>query len=585
MSRILRHRGPDARGFFRDESTSLTLAHRRLSILDLEGGTQPMATVDRSLTVVFNGEIFNAPLLRTQLENRGHTFISNNADAEVLLHFYRERGVGMLTALRGMFAFALYDAEQKLIFCARDRLGIKPFYWARQKNRFAFASELKALIALPWVSRQIDEESLYHYIGLQFVPAPKTIFSAVKKLPKGHYLIYDLATNDIHVSEYWNLRFQPEQQSLDKWKRLIRAKIENAVNAWSLSDVPIACSLSGGLDSSSVVGLLAGTGKAVHTYSLGFKNAGGKYLDELLLAEQVARKWQTDHHEIIIDADRFLTDLPRMVYHLDEPFAGGLPSWYVFEQIGRDCKVAMTGIGGDELFGNYAKWRRFEKGTVYLERMERLELKHWAAKARRRHAELYPFGHYYYRYFSDAAKNEILFAHPPDGAPTEALLQQLRDSSHAGTYRDAVAYVDFQLQLPEEFLLVADRFAMAHAVEARVPLLDHELVALVFSIPSEIRTGDDPKYLLKAAMRDLLPAQLLNAPKRGFVLPLTSWTRSVLSGQIEETLSPAVLRDQGIFSEKAYYRIVKPHLMGEADYTQQVWTLFMFQLWYKEFAR
>lgn len=588
MSRALAHRGPDGEGLVhipaRDGAAAVTLGHRRLSILDVANGAQPMRSPEDGLTIVFNGEIFNAPELRRKLESRGKRFCTANSDTEVLLKLYAEKGVDMLADLRGMFAFAIHDQRRERLFCARDRVGIKPFYYAEKDDRFAFASELKAFKSLPWVGRELDPESLYHYLSLQFVPAPGSIFKDVRKLPKGHWLIRDLRRGTTTKGQWWNLTIRPEERSREEWISLLRSALEEAVATWSLSDVPVACSLSGGLDS-SIITVLAARGKATtQAFSLGFSCSEGAWLDELPLARLLAEKHHFPLHEFNAHSSRLLADLPRMVRSLDEPYAGGLPSWYIYEMVSREAKVVLTGTGGDELFGNYLKWKRFEDGPDGFARVAKSELKGWAEERRKVHAAAYPFGHYYPRYFSDAAKNEILLASPPSPgeAPTEALLQSLWERSGADNPRDAAAWIDFQLQLPEEFLFVADRFAMAHGVEARTPLLDHHLVELVYRIPASLRTGLDPKALMKEVGQDLLPGAFLSAPKRGFILPLTAWTRGELSGLVRELLSPQALSAQSIFAPTVWSEIVEPHLLGLADYTQQLWTLFMFQLWARE---
>ena len=586
MNRIQYHRGPDDTGVFCDPAAKVSLGHRRLSILDLEGGKQPMANEDESLWIVHNGEIYNSPHLREHLVKKGHVFRTANSDTEVLLHLYEENSFDLLEDLNGMFAFVIYDKRRKLLFCARDRIGIKPFYYAHQGDRFAFASELKCLLSLPWISREIDFSSLYHYLSLQFVPAPDTIMRDIKKLPKGHFLVLDLRNKESRVEQFWDLRFDRiKSRSPGEIKEIVLEKMEEAVNRWTLSDVPIACSLSGGLDSSSVVGMMAKSGRnKVRTYSLGFKGEGEEFFDELNLARKVAEKWGTDHHELVMNPDQLLSDLEKMVWHLDEPYAGGLPSWYVFKLIGKDCKVAMTGTGGDELFGNYGKWERYEVGKLRRWWIALRELKSWGSWGFLRDAERYPHGHFYYRYLSDAAKNEVVFGdrYGDRASITEELLEGLWSKSKTESPRNAVAYVDFHLQLPEEFLHMTDRFSMAHSVEARVPFLDHELVELVFTIPPEIRTKRGrPKYLIRDIVKDLLPPELHEAPKRGFILPLPLWTRKELRQSIEEALSPTALTSQGLFSPQVWETIVRPHLSEEKNYTPQVWTLFMFQLWYE----
>jgi asparagine synthase (glutamine-hydrolysing) len=388
------------------------------------------------------------------------------------------------------------------------------------------------------------------------------------------------------VEQFWDLRFDAIRPgAVEDLKKMVLGKMEEAVKRWTLSDVPIACSLSGGLDSSSVVGMMAKSGcDRVRTYSLGFEGKGEEVFSELGLARKVAQKWETEHHELVMNPNQLLSDLGRMVWHLDEPYAGGLPSWYVFKLIGQDCKVAMTGTGGDELFGNYGKWERYEAGTLQRWYVALRELKHWGLRQLFRDAERYPHGHFYYRYLSDAAKNELVLGqgYGDRSSGTEELLEGLWLKAKTQSPRNAVAYVDFHLQLPEEFLLMTDRFSMAHSVEARVPFLDHELVECVYTIPPEIRTRrGDAKYFIREIVKDLLPPELWSAPKRGFVLPLQLWTRQDLKPVIEQVLSPGYLQKQGIFLSRVWERIVKPHLTGARDYTQQVWTLFMFQMWHE----
>ncbi len=592
MCRVLAHRGPDGEGLHEEADGSVSLGHRRLSILDLAGGAQPMHGADGKLSVVFNGEIFNAPELRLELEAAGRRFATRNSDTEVLLHLYALHGPGMLDRLRGMYAFCVLDRPARRLFLARDRAGIKPLYFSRAGGRFAFASELKALLELPWVSRGIRPEALAHYLSLQFVPAPGTILADVDKLRAGHWLSVDVDTLDCRQERFWSLfQHAGDDFDADAWAVRCREALSKAVRRWTLSDVPLACSLSGGLDSSAIVGLLAQDGGgAPDTYSLGFfdtEGAEAAEIDELGLARQVAERWGTDHHEIRMDADELTNDLEAMVWHLDEPYGGGLPSWYVYRLIGRDVKVALTGTGGDELFGNYGKWLRFEAAPDQGLRMALEQTREADAPALRRALERHPHGALWHRYLTDASKARLLSPAvlAACGEHTEALIERLWREADRASARDAVPALDFQLQLPEEFLLVTDRFAMAHGVEARVPFLDEDFVALVSSVPAALRTRpDNLKYLLKRAVADLLPPALLESPKRGFVLPLTAWTRGRLRGRIEAALGPERLERQGLFTRAVWDEVVAPHLSGAQERTQQVWTLFMFQLWFERFV-
>lgn len=589
MKDLLRHRGPDDQSEYWDPHWQVGLAIRRLSILDLAGGKQPMPNEDKSVWVVCNGEIYNSPELRLHLMSRGHQFMTTNSDIEVLVHLYEEKGKEMLKDLNGMFAFVIYDYRNKLLFGARDRMGIKPFYYVHKDGAFAFASELKSLLLLPNISREINFDSLNHYLSLQFVPAPDSIFSDIKKLQAGHCFTYFLERKQLEVERYWRLNFNhTKDRPLVEWRELVYNKLQHAVKRWTLSDVPVACSLSGGLDSSTIAGLLAESGiRHLRTYSLGFGRLEEQSFNELPLARKVAEKWGSDHHEVVIEPSRILDDLNRMVWHLDEPYGGGLPSWYIYEFIGRDCKVAMTGIGGDELFGNYAKWKIFERQSGYRWIKNILQAGRWRSWNELKNGHTFPHGHFYHRYLSDAVKEEVILAKKEQLCElgTEQYLEQMWEQSGNASPRNAVAYIDFNLQLPEEFLLMTDRFSMAHSVEARTPFLDHELVELVFRIPPEVRTRNgDPKYLLKQIIGHLLPEELLSAPKRGFILPLTIWTRKDLRPLIEDWLSPAYLQRQGLFSTRVYDRLVKPHIHKKSDFTHQVWTLLMFQMWYQTFC-
>jgi len=613
---LVAHRGPDDFGEYHDPEGDVAIAVRRLSILDLAGGHQPMSNQDGTVWIVFNGEIYNSPEIRARLIAKGYRFVTMNSDTEVLLHLYEEKQESMLRDLNGMFAFVVYDRARRLLFGARDRIGIKPLYYSRQPGLFAFGSELKSLLTLPTIKREVHRQSIFHYMTLLHIPGESTIFSDIRRLAPGHWFKFDVATQELTLQSYWRLDVrQAENRSEAEWCALIRHELREAVRRWTLSDVPIACSLSGGIDSSTIVGLLREIGYGrVRTYSLGFTGQGEEGWNELDLARQVAKHWETDHHEIVLQPEELLNDLVQMVWHLDEPYGGGLPSWYVFRLMSSDVKVGLTGTGGDELFGNYGKFLRFEGspvlGTVLnhrglTEAGKRLPWWVWSAwrkaagaipdgllhvQRKQRLIELEqlcraPFGHHYYAiqaYFADRAKRETVFNGACEGLDdTEAYLQRLYDKARATSARDGVAYVDFQTQLSEEYLMMTDRLSMAHSLEARVPFLDHEFVEMIFRIPSSIRTRPgDLKYLLKKAVEDLLPKGILGMRKRGFVIPIRLWLRGPLRPLAIRLLSPERLRRQGIFRPSFYRRYVQPHLEGQRDYTWQVWAALMFQLWH-----
>jgi len=608
MNAAVHHRGPDDVGEYRDPKGQVGLAMHRLSILDLAGGRQPMGNEDGTLWIVHNGEIYNAPDLRSKLEARGHRFATKNSDTEVLLHLYEDKQEEMLGDLNGMFAFVIYDRLQGVLFGARDGVGIKPLYYVHRPPLFGFGSELKSLLQLPWLSRDIDLESLYHYMSLRFIPGTASIFQGVHRVPPAHWFRYSVRTHELEIRPYWRPRFDgQDRRSRGEWPAVIRHELRNAVRRWILSDVPVGVSLSGGLDSSTIVGLLGELGVSpIRTYTLGFTGAGEEEWNELPLARKVAARWGTDHHELVLEPDDLLQDLLRMVWHLDEPYGGGLPSWYVFEFMRDQVKVGLTGTGGDELFGDYGRFARFEavgangsSGTTpwwasawqpiaalvscipdgWLDPRRKQEWIHLPDVWREPFRWSY-FNRYFY--FPDDAKRQLVFVTDTGALPdTSQVLQEYYRASGAAAPRDAISYVGFATQLPEEFLLMTDRFSMAHGLEARVPFLDREFVEFMHQVPAEIRTTPrDLKYLLKGAVGDLLPPDLLTAGKRGFVIPAAQWLRGKLRPLAERLLSADRLERQGIFQPDFYPRYVLPHLEARVDYHAQVWTALMFQLWH-----
>lgn len=622
MNGMIVHRGPDDQGIYSSPAGDVSLAMRRLSILDLAGGHQPMSSQDRSVWIVFNGEIYNAPELRADLESRGHTFVTAHSDTEVLLHLYDEKGERMVDDLNGMFAFVIHDQRRNRLFGARDRMGIKPLYYSIEKGSFVFASELKSLLVSPLArSRTVNRQALSHFMQVLYVPGAEAIIDNVFRVPPGHSFVYDLKHHRFTLSRYWQIdgtRF--EDHDTQEWSERLRSELRAAVRRWTLSDVPIACSLSGGIDSSAIIGLLAEQGfPQVRTYSLGFAGEEEQAWNELHLAREVADRWGTRHHELILNPTDLLNDLVEMVWHLDEPYGGGLPAWYVYREMSKDVKVGLNGMGGDELFGNYEKFRRFEDDPVLHAAVtlrqrsrsgadalalcasplgavsDRLPAS-WPVIGRGRlFSKLSglletPFGSYYRANLDCASdgRTEQFVRCGQDGQggqSTAEYLQQLFDASRTRDLRTGLAAVDFHTQLAEEFLFMTDRFSMAHSIEARTPFLDHRLVELVFRIPPSIRTkSGDPKYLLKRAVSDLLPHALLTARKRGFTIPIGLWLRGALRPLAERLLAPDRLTKQGLLRPEFYHHYVSPHLEGRADFAVHVWAALMFQLWHLVFV-
>ncbi len=571
------HRGPDDSGVYFDRRAGLALAMRRLSILDIAGGQQPMCSADGRYVLVYNGEIYNAQEVRKELEAVGEIFATDHSDTELLLRLLMREGAACLGRLNGMFAFALYDAKRRTVLAARDRFGIKPFYYSIESGCFAFASELKSLIALPFVSREINRQALFDFMSLLYVPGERSILSSVRRLSPGHWLEYRLDDHGLETGRWWEHDYTPDKSVTRKeWVLRIREALTRAVVTWSRADVPIAVSLSGGLDSSAIAGIAAQSGIDIRAYSLGFQGPGEEAWNELPLARKVAEKWGIRHHETILRPEAMIETLPAMVHALAEPYAGGLPSWFVFEGMGGTVKVGLSGTGGDEMFGNYGKWQPLEGGPIakrYFTSPSRVS----PGRFRRNFFERFC-------YFPDADKRAILADACSDCHDTSDILYAHFRAGAAANLRDGVAKLDIGTQLPDEFLMMTDRFSMAHSVEARTPFLDNGLVDLVQRIPACLRTRQgDLKGLLREAVAPLLPPELVTAPKRGFVIPLGPWMRGRLRATVERLLSPDRLRSQGYLMPSFHDLYVRPHLDGAADHTPQVWAALMFQLWHRSF--
>lgn len=581
LNNVQGHRGPDDEGYAFNDRARLALAMRRLSIVDIADGHQPMRDPSGRYTIVFNGEVVNAPSLRMEMEAKGVKFRTDHSDTEAVLNLFITEGPKSVRRLNGMFAFAIHDAEKQELFLARDPIGIKPLFYFQRSGVFAFASELKSLLQLPDVARNLDHQSLHHYLTMQFIPAPRTIYSDIRKLPGGSTMIYRSEERSMHIGRYWQPTFPSGliPRSREEVVPELRTHLEQAVSDWMISDVEVGFSLSGGIDSAALVGLLASkTEHKIKTWTLGFEESNDESaaIDERKLARTVATRWGTDHHEIEIKASSILTDLEDMVEALDEPYAGGLPSWYVFKAMSRDVKVGIVGSGGDELFGNYGKWRVQRPFSLYWMKV----MRHWLINHGLMECIKHPHGAIYSGYFGEREKYAMYTSRCASLESTPSLYEALWRQSGPES-KQAVASIDFQMQLPEEFLMMTDRFSMAWSLEARPPLLDKNLVEYVMSIPPSLRSPDKQlKGLFIDAVRHLLPDELLSAPKKGFVLPLSHWLKNELKPMLAHYLGPDYLRQQGLFQEDLYRSLAKPHLDGKLNMTPKLWTILMFQLWW-----
>lgn len=576
MNEIQVHRGPDSEGIFWSEELLVGLAMRRLSIVDLENGTQPMYNENKRCALVFNGEIFNADILRKELLEKGHTFVTVSSDTEVLVHLYEEYGTDMLNYLNGMFAFAICDLDKKRIFVARDQMGIKPLHYIFDGSKLAFASEMKSLTGVGLSQKKIDENALWQYLSFQCVPAPMTIYEDIKILPAAHYMLFDIETAEFKIEKYWDCieNRKKYEGSAEELSLFVRKQVEEAVERWTMSDVPLACSLSGGLDS-TIIAAIVSRKRELHTYSLGFENESE--FDERGLAKLVAQKCGTRHTEIVLTPDELLKDFGKMIKSMDTPYGGGVPSWFVFREISGNEKVAFNGTGGDELFGNYSKWLRYEHP---LERYK--QTKHFLQIGEKKtEFVLHPNGTIYHKYMTEGMKSRVVNKPYHGIINTNTWIEETWRECPSGRWRDRIPYVDFKIQLPEEFLMMLDRFSMNFSVEARVPFLDRELVENILGIPAQLRTKKyNAKYLLKEAFGDMLPKELLSFPKSGFAIPQNAWLKNELKEMVVDMCTGTTIKQQGLFSVDLEKQLIRPFYNGRNDLTLLVWTVLMFQRWY-----
>jgi asparagine synthase (glutamine-hydrolysing) len=598
MCAALVHRGPDDEGLLLDGAFGMGM--RRLSINDLAGGHQPLANEDGTVTVVCNGEIYNSPELRAALAARGHR-IPSHSDVAVIPHLYEEYGEDFVAHLDGMFALALWDAARRRLVLARDRLGIKPLYVAERDGALAFASEPSALTAAGWCDA-LDFTSLHHYLSLGYVPGPGSIFAGVRKLEPGTQLSVEGARAPV-TRRYWSLRFAPTgpDRRPEEHAEEVLATLRAAVKSHLLSDVPIGVFLSGGVDSSGLVALMSEVaGQRIRTFSVGFEE---KSFNELDLARQVAQRYGTDHHEVVVRPDA-LRILPELVHHFGEPFAdsSAVPVYYVSELAHRHVKVVLSGEGGDEVFAGYETYLAGKLAALYrrlpaaLGRrlvpalVARLPVSHARVsldyKAKRfvagAHLPL-PDGHFWWKVvLSEAAQAELCRGPARNGSSdTAALFRAAAASAGSEDWLAQLQAIDAHVYLPDNILTKADRMSMAHSLEARVPYLDRALVELAARLPRDVKLrGWTKKWVLKRALKDHVPAGILRAKKRGFNVPVPAWLRGELRDMVGDVLSPAALRRVGLFDPAYVQTLISEHNAMRVDHSRPLWTLLVFMIWH-----
>lgn len=605
MNESITHRGPDGQGSYVRQG--IALAMRRLAIIDVSGGQQPVYNEDRTVWVVFNGEIYNHLELRADLEKAGHRFYTHS-DSETLVHLYEQYGIEGVSRLRGMFAYALWDEKEERLLLARDRIGIKPLYYTKINGRLIFASELKAFFQIPGFEPDINPSAVQEFLTYLYVPGPETIYRDVFELPPAHVLIHERGRTDI--KQYWHLRYQPDQTvSMAEWEERVLAQFLDSVKSHLISEVPLGAFLSGGIDSSAIVGAMAQeSSQPVRTFSIGHEGKGA-FQDERAFARIVAERFKTDHREFVVTAD--IQDvLPKLVRCFEQPFAdsSAIPNYYITQLTRQHVTVALSGLGGDEIGGGYERYlgmmwaevfRAFPSpvraglGEMWIHRLPDMatghpsmsRLKRFFASAAKPAPERYGA---FVTAFSSSERGSLLsrdFISSGKPDSPEGRISELFHSDQADSLLHKLMLCDMQLYLPGDLLTLTDRLSMHHSLEVRVPFLDHPLIELMAQVPAEYKTSLwSKKILFKRAFKALLPASILHRKKLGFSVPLGLWLRTDLRTLMCDVLSRDAVQALGYLNFSEVDRIVFEHLSARANHENKLWALMNLVLWHRQHA-
>ena len=605
---MLAHRGPDAYGVYQNDE--VFLGHRRLSIIDLEGGVQPFFNESKSLALIYNGEIYNYKEIRQSLILKGYRFTSNS-DTETILVAYEEWGEDCVQRFEGMFAFAIWDDMSKKLFVARDRLGIKPLLYAEYNGQLVFASEIKAIIADPRFPREIDETAIVAFFNYSYIPSPYTIFAGIRKLLPGHHMTWQ--NGKLTIRQYWDLHFSSvENRKEDDYVDELISLFGDAVKDHLVSDVPVGAFLSGGVDSSAVVALMSQHSRnPVSTFCMGFGGDMGGYLDERRFAEEVASRFNTRHEafEVIPNLDGIVDSI---VEAFDEPFAddSSIPTYFICKLAAEKLKVVLSGLGGDELFSGYERYLGFHLQSYYS-RLPKTLRKSLIAPLVEKIPERAD-GHYTINHLKRFARGGILSPDrtylsyisqlgvrngPPLLAEPDRLASNydeiidlysnyfktdnVEDSANS---LNRALYCDFKTYLPDDILTLTDRISMQHSLEVRVPFLDHRLVEFSARIPPVLKMKKfKKKYLLKKAFENILPNSIMNHRKQGFVGPTSKWLKSDLKPFVLECLSEKNLAKHNYVNLRSVQILLDEHFTGKQINDKAIWSLVMFQKWFERY--
>ena len=593
------HRGPDGDGYFTGDS--IALGARRLSIIDLAGSNQPIFNEDRTVVTVFNGEIYNYRQLRAHLEQKGHCF-RTAGDTETLVHLYEEYGEAGVHLLRGMFGYAIWDAPRRKLVLVRDRVGIKPLYYTVHAGRLVFGSEIKSILAVPGIPREMDLDAFNAYLTLQYVPGPATMLKGISKLPPGHWLVWE--DGNIRVEPYWDVVFDDDPPPMSEAVAVeqLRGILEESVALHRISDVEVGVLLSGGIDSTAVTLLMNRDGHRTRSFTVGF--TGATAVSETAQARRVAQAIGTQHHELLIGPE--IADLlPRLAWFQDEPVAdpAAVPTYFICKLASQHLKVVLTGEGGDELLGGYPRYR-------WLHWSERLlaqpALAGVASSVGQPLSALLPanvsarvravlsgrsIAERQIRWVAnmdDDVKRRLVHPDIVDARERNPAVQELAEwLRRAGSAQPVsqLMYADFKTWLPDNLLTKMDRMSMASSVEGRVPLLDHKVVEFAATLPYALKlTGLQTKRLLRSALKGLLDPELLKRPKTAFRVPLTDWLRGPLSALTEDTFASTSMRARGLFTTSALDSLLRDHKgPGEAPSTRAIWNILWLELWCQQY--
>ena len=592
MCKVIEHRGPDDQGIYYEKGVFIGM--RRLSIIDLESGHQPIHNEDKTIWTVFNGEIYNFRELRKELEQKGHTFYTHS-DAECIVHSYEEYGEECFNKFRGMFAIAIWDERKRRLVLGRDHLGKKPLFYTCINGLLAFGSELKSLIQLPMFSKELSTDSIRDYLLFGYIPTPSSIFKDVCKLPPAHYLIYDL--KNIKVKKFWELSFQEKiTGSCESLSEQLEEKLSEAVRLRLVSDVPFGAFLSGGIDSSIIVSLMAKQmSMPVKTFSIGFKE---EEFSELSDARVVASHIGSEHYEEVVEADA-ISILDELVWYFDEPFAdsSAIPTYLVSKMAAQHVKMVLSGDGGDEAFGGYDRYKKY----LTIEKIRKLGANN-ASKALRGVSLFSPHGvkarldwlsqrvamPYPDSYLSGVAickpdiANELLC-----GSNIEKRYGALGDlfaREYQSNPLDSIIAGDIKSYLLDDILVKVDRMSMATSLEARAPLLDYKLMEFAASLPVEYKINKNvTKFLLKKTSEKYLPASILRKRKQGFAIPLAEWFRTTLKDMMFDVIGSQSFRERGVFDVDVTRAILEKHVNNEGDFSEPLWSILVFELWARKY--